>query len=292
MWFSRSYSKTADEDFSKKHEPFCAELKLFLNDHRKSSRTAGPLNDEQRATLRNYALAAVELFRAHHPYLGRSKEIHALSYRYVKHYGSSLGLEHVDLLMYLRLGIVFCLKTNEPYVAKFRAHDSSDKFEITVREGDVYTLNEARANDCSHQIATTNLQGDAKISLVVGYFQNSLTPLQYAEQKNKWSDRLDWTNKNGGIRPIVPMVRSTPDIIDTDLAEGAACDPAAFSDDELAFAMRALTGQDRVPTTFDDICGLQPPSSITVNPTPLPCTHACLRFSQVARVVAEGMPAS
>lgn len=254
----------AAEVFPEKHKPFGTELQQFHRQQR-VPRNVGPLTDEQRSILRNYALAAFESFRETHPHLGKSDEIHALSWRYVKHYGSSTGLEHVDLLMYLRLATVFCLKTNEPYTVKFQAFESPDTIELTVQEGDVYTLNEARANDCSHQIASTNQQDDAKISLIFGYFRKTLKPLVFSDQKLKWPEQLHWTKTNRGIWPTKPRVWEVIDLSGPESTEDTASKPQAVtgrgpggicSTQELAFAMRVVTGRKIVPQSFKAVCGL------------------------------------
>jgi len=165
------------------------------------------------------------------------------------------------LLMYLRLGVVFCLKTTEPYSAQFRARDSSDDFELRVREHDVYTLNQARAHDYSHKITSTNPQGDAKIALIVGYFHDALEPLTFPEQKKKWPTRLHWTQTKTGIWPTKPKARRDNDNSDIDSTEDASCTPptvtrfARLPEDELAFAMTALTGQKTIPRSFEDWYG-------------------------------------
>jgi hypothetical protein len=281
----------ADDVFSEEHKPYGAELKKYqkqvkaqVTANRRRFAKDSKLSDDDLSVLHDFACAALETFLEQHPYLRNSAEVQGLVYRFVVHFGPITGQDHVDMLLYLRLGLVFCLKTSKPYTVRFQSHDKSHQFGIKVKEGDVYTLNEARANDCSHQVVSVNDPGDVKISLVWGYFTNKLKPLLFDQQKAKWGELLDWNKtKHGKIWPVCgrhtsanaasPISGSSAmtsvsknSAVNAADAAGAASKPQVrcadldtFSTDELGFIMKVLTGDECavVLRSFDDVCGHQ-----------------------------------
>ena len=274
----------ADDVFSEEHKPYGVELKKFQKQVKaqvaKHRQRVAKDSNLDLSVLHDFACAAMAKFKELHPYLGKSSEVHGQGYRYIVHFGSSTGLDHVDMLLYLRLGAVFCLKTTEPYTVTFKSHDQSQQFDIKVKEGDVYPLNEARANDCSHRVVCVNDPGAVKICLVFGCFNNTLKPLLFAQQKAKWGKLLDWRQTTQGkIWPVIDRrilyaqlsanasstisgstsVSNKSGANAADAAVSASKPQVRCSTDELDFIMKVLTGDECavVLGSFDDLCGHQ-----------------------------------
>jgi hypothetical protein len=256
--------EVGDESFTSEHQLYCTERKKFQGQQMKGRRGRKGLFDTvETVVLKEFTLAVDTLIRKDFPHLGRPDDT-LLSTRYIAVAGSNQGKRHVDMCLYGRVWKLLALQTKEPYTVQFRSHDKLDDFSIQIEEGGLYSMNETRADCYTHKANTNNDPEEMKVYLLLGFHNNALAALNFELQAEKWGKYLRWELTRGWFTPsdlIKSHQRSSTDQGDDSLQSNKRMRTSPprhvrFDNDEWAFVMRVLTGDDITPRSCADIEGL------------------------------------